>query len=153
GFHGARHDTADPDVVEEDQRLRPVDEEVVDAHRDQVDPDGVVTPGEERHPELGADTVGRRHEDGIAVSPGRPKEARDRADVAECLGAIGRARPRREPPDCLLAGADIDPSAPVAEAAPDGVTDLRAGPAHSSTPRNLPSPPEPRAGGWRGSNP
>ena len=42
-----RGHAGDPDVVQEHERLGAVDQEVVDAHRDQVDPDGVVLVREE----------------------------------------------------------------------------------------------------------
>src|SRR5262249_57459325 len=47
-----RVDATDRDVVEEVERLGAVDEDVVDPHRDQVDPHGVVAPGQESPPYL-----------------------------------------------------------------------------------------------------
>src|SRR5208282_3365219 len=48
---------AGPDVIEKKQRTRRVADDVVHAHRDAVDADGVVTPGLERDHQLGADAV------------------------------------------------------------------------------------------------
>ena len=70
GLDEPRHDPVDPDVIEEHEGLRPVDEEVVDPHGHQVDPDGVVPAGQERDPQLGPDAVRRRHEYGLAVRAG-----------------------------------------------------------------------------------
>ena len=49
---------ADRDVVEEEERLGAGDEDVVRAHRDEVDADGVVLAEQLRELELGADAVG-----------------------------------------------------------------------------------------------
>ena len=57
------------EVVEEEQRLGALDQDVVDAHRDEVDADRVVAVERERELELGADAVGAR----------RPAPARDSA--------------------------------------------------------------------------
>ena len=50
------------EVVEEEQRLGALDQDVVDAHRDQVDADGVVTVEREGELQLRADAVGAGHE-------------------------------------------------------------------------------------------
>ena len=54
-------------VVEEEQRLGTHDEHVVDAHRDEVDADGVELLGLGGHLDLAADAVGAGDEHGIAV--------------------------------------------------------------------------------------
>ena len=54
------------EVVEEEQRLGALADQVVDAHRHQVDADGVEPAGVDREPELGADAVGRGDEDRVA---------------------------------------------------------------------------------------
>ena len=120
GLDGARHHPVDPDVVEEDEGLGAVDEEVVDAHRDQVDADGVVAPGQEGNPELRADAVRRRQEHGVLVAARDAEEPREGADVAQDLRAVRRARPRRQAPDGLLAGIDVDAGGAVAEATAAG---------------------------------
>src|SRR6184192_935841 len=92
------------DVVEEIQGLGAVDEDVVHAHRDQVDPDGVVAVGEERDLELGADAIGGGDHDRLAVARRHAHEGGESADTREDLGARGRAREGRDAPDCVLAG-------------------------------------------------
>ena len=50
----------DRDVVEEEQRLGALADDVVDAHRDEVDADGVEAAGGLGDERLGADAVGGR---------------------------------------------------------------------------------------------
>src|SRR5207253_629495 len=45
-------------IIKKNQWFRAADDDVVDAHRDQVDPDRVVLSGEERELELGPHAVG-----------------------------------------------------------------------------------------------
>jgi hypothetical protein len=85
-----------------------VDEKVVDSHGHQVDPDGVVLARQEGDPQLGPDAVRRRDEHRLAIARGSPEEARERADVAQDLGAERRAGPRGEASDGPLAGIDVD---------------------------------------------
>ena len=64
-----RHVRLEPsgrEVVEEEQRLRALDEDVVDAVIDQVDANRAVDAGQERHAQLRADAVGARDEHRIA---------------------------------------------------------------------------------------
>ena len=79
---------AERDVVEEEQRHGPLDQDVVDAVGDEVVADGVVDAGEDRHLDLRADAVRRGHEHRLAV----PREvgAEHPAEGAD----LGRA-PRR----------------------------------------------------------
>ena len=99
---------ADADVVQEIQRLRAVDEQVVDAHGNEVDADRVVPVGEERDLQLGAHTVGGRHQHRLVVAARNAHERREGADAAEDLGAERRLRQRRDTPDRFVAGLDID---------------------------------------------
>ena len=59
-------EAAGREVVEEEERLRPLHEDVVDAVIDEIDADGVVDAAHERDPQLGADAVGARDEHRIA---------------------------------------------------------------------------------------
>ena len=86
-----------------------MDEEVVDAHRDQVDPDGVVAAREERHPQP-EPTPSVDATNGLAVTPGARKSPRRRRCPRD-LRPVGRAGPRR--PGRFLAGADVDPGGAV----------------------------------------
>ena len=63
---GADIEPAGREVVEEEQRLGALHDEVVDAHRDEVDADRLVPAGGDRDLELGADPVGGRDQDRIA---------------------------------------------------------------------------------------
>ena len=51
---------------EEEQRLRALADEIVHAHRDEVEPDGVEASGGRRHQRLRAHAVGGRHEHRLA---------------------------------------------------------------------------------------
>ena len=64
------------EVVEEEQRLGALHQDVVDAHRDQVDADGVVPVEREGELELGADAVGAGDQDRLAVALAAPRTAR-----------------------------------------------------------------------------
>ena len=55
-------------VVEKEQRLGALHHQVVDAHGDQVDADGVVAAGLDRDLDLGADAVIGGHQDRILES-------------------------------------------------------------------------------------
>src|SRR3546814_3745416 len=53
------------EVVEEQQRLRRLHDQIVDAHRDQVDADRVVSARGGGEAQLRADAVGRGDQDGV----------------------------------------------------------------------------------------
>jgi hypothetical protein len=101
-------ETPDRDVVEEVERLGARHQDVVDAHRDQVDPDGVVTAREARDLQLGPDAVGRRDQDGLAVFRRHAHQTGEAADPADHLGAVGRARERRDAAHRIVARVDVD---------------------------------------------
>ena len=56
-------------IVEKEQRPRPLHQDVVDAVIDEIHTDRVVDAGHERHLELGADAVGAGDEHGILRRP------------------------------------------------------------------------------------
>ena len=56
------------EVVEEEERLGALHDQVVDAHRDEVDADRVVLAGVDRDLELGADAVGGGDQDRVAIA-------------------------------------------------------------------------------------
>ena len=91
---GARHgvEAAGGEVVEEEQGLGALDDQVVDAHRHQVDPDRIQDAGIDGELELGADAVGGG--DQHRVLEPRRLEVEQRAEAAE-LGV--RAAPPRRP--------------------------------------------------------
>ena len=92
-----------------------MDEQIVHAHRDEVDADGLVTAGEEGDLELAADPVGGRDEDGLLVAARQPDEGGEASDAGEDLGAGGRAREGRDPANCVVAGLDVDAGLAVGE--------------------------------------
>ena len=55
------------EVIQEEQRLGTLNDQVVDVHRHAVDADGVVDAQLGRELDLGADAVGARHENRVAV--------------------------------------------------------------------------------------
>ena len=75
-------------VVEEEQRLGALHDDVVGAHRDQVDADRVVAAGLDRQAQLGADAVGAGDQHRLAVAVQRNLEQRaESAEAAEHFGA------------------------------------------------------------------
>ena len=98
-------DLAGGDVVEQEQRLGPHADQVVDAHGDQVDADGVVATGGAGHDQLGAHPVGRGHQDGLRVAGHVERELAPEAADAGHHGA--------QPLDGGVAGGDVDAGAGV----------------------------------------
>jgi len=95
-------------VVEEKQRHGPAHGDVVDAVVDEVLPDRLVPPGEERDLELRADAVHRRHEHGRLV--GREvglEERAERADAVEHAGGERLFDERLDAADGLFARVDV----------------------------------------------
>ena len=75
------------EVVEEEERLRALHEDVVDAVIDEVDADGAVDAAHERDAQLGADAVGARHEHRIAMAArAEAEEPAERAELRQHAG-------------------------------------------------------------------
>ena len=105
------------EVVEEEERLGPLADKIVDAHRDEVDADGVDDAGVDRDAKLGADTVGRGDEDRIAVARGLEVEERaEPAEPAHDARPQGAPRGGLDPLDQRVAGVDIDARVGIGEA-------------------------------------
>ena len=82
---------ADRDVVQEEQRLGAAGKDVVHAHGDKVDAHRAMLADKLGHLELGAHTIGARHEQRV-FHPLRRRDgeqAAEAADVAHDLGAVG----------------------------------------------------------------
>ncbi len=107
--------TRGADVVEEIEGLGAVDEDVVDAHGDEIDADRVVAVGEERDLELAADAVGGGDHDRLAVARGHAHEGSEAAHAREDLGTRAGAREGRDAADRVLAGVDVDAGRAVAQ--------------------------------------
>jgi hypothetical protein len=76
----------------------------------------VLAPGD-RQLELGADSVGRGDEDGIAITCGlRIEEGAEAAESSGRPAARGCARQRLDRLDQRIAGIDVDPGGFVGEA-------------------------------------
>ncbi len=82
------------EIVEEEQGLGALDDQIVDAHGDEVDADGIVAVEGDGDLELGADAVGGRDQDGIAIA-GR-LQVEQGAETAE--SRLGSASWRCWPP-------------------------------------------------------
>ena len=102
-------------VVEEEERLGPGAEAVVDRHRDQVDPHRGVPAGGEGQLQLGADAVGRGDQDRVAIAPRQepdlvvePEEPRESARPVEHPRRVRPAEQRGELAHRLLVGVEVD---------------------------------------------
>ena len=82
------HDLADGDVVLQEQRLGAAHDQVVDDHRDQVDARSVsclsIGLGDRQ---LGANAVGRRRQQRLAVAAAQREEPGESADARRALRA------------------------------------------------------------------
>ena len=97
------------EVIEKKQRRRALHEDVVDAVIDEIDANGVVPIGHERHLQLGADAVGARHQNRIAPSGGiEPEQPAERADLGQHAGRECRLRQPLDAAHRLVAGVDVD---------------------------------------------
>jgi hypothetical protein len=88
--------------------------EVVDAHGDEIDADGVVLARSDRDLELGADAVGGGDENRILVAG--CLEIEESAEAAEACRGAGAGRRPGERLDCFdqgIAGVDVDASSAV----------------------------------------
>ena len=84
-------------IIEEEQGFGALDDQVVGAHRDQVDSDPAVTAGLDRQLELGPDPVVRGDEQGVANSRGlQVEEAAEPAKLGVRAGPRGRSRHRAD---------------------------------------------------------
>src|SRR5690606_6355651 len=102
-LRNARLETAHPDVVEEEERPRALDEDVVHAVVDQIAPDRVVLAGEDCDFQLRPDAVRARDEHRPLVPRGDPEQPAERARLGEDARHVRRTdeladpvlRPRR----------------------------------------------------------
>ena len=95
-------------VVEKEQRLGALDQNVVDAHRDQVDPDGIVLVHRERELELGADAVGPGDEHRLAVALRQLHQCTESTDAGQNLRPQRALGERLDGIDQAVAGIDVD---------------------------------------------
>src|SRR5439155_476307 len=95
-------------VVEEEQRFSPASENVVDAHRHEIDAHRVVPLPLEGELELGADAVGSRHEHRVTVFLRDLAQRAETADAGEHLGPQRAPGERLDRLDQRVAGLDVD---------------------------------------------
>ena len=103
------NEPADREVVEEEERLRPLHEDVVDTHGDGVLPHRIVLVEHEGKAELRAHAVRTRDEHRLLVL-GRLQceEAAEAAEIAEDFGAVRRAHAVLDELDRFISRVDID---------------------------------------------
>ena len=127
-FRDSHVEPAGGKVVEEEHRLRAVGDDVVHAHRHEVDPDGVVPIPCDCEFDLRADTVGAGDQHGVPIAVERRLEQRAEAakpgDDAPARGVV------RDPANALheiVAAIDIDTGIAVTQrfAGRNGSLDLR----------------------------
>src|SRR5205807_475916 len=83
--------------------------EVVDAHGDEVDPDGVVAVGHLGHEDLGAHSIGGGDEQRVAaVAEVGPEQAAEAADLTDHLRPEGGAHVVADAAYGLVARFDVD---------------------------------------------
>ena len=117
GRAGGDLELAAGEIVEEEERLGPLHDQVVHAHRDEIDADAVMLVGGDRELQFRADPVGGRHQDGIAVSGRfRIEEGPEAAEGRRGAAAHGRARQGLDGLDQRIAGVDVDPGGFVGQA-------------------------------------
>ena len=95
-------------IVEEEQRSRTDGDDVVHAHRNEVDADGVVATELECELELGADSVGSRHEHRIFDVARDGAETREPPERAEDVLGASRLGKRLDSLNELVARFDVD---------------------------------------------
>ena len=111
--HGVRVEPPDRDVVEEEERRGARADDVVGAHRDEIDPDRVVAVERRRDGRLRPDPVGRADEDRVAQAGRQPDRSGEAAQPADDLGPAGGLDGRPHELDRPLAGTDVDPAPDV----------------------------------------
>jgi hypothetical protein len=112
-----RVELAGGEVVEKEQRLRALDDEVVDAHGDEIDADGIVDAGFDRDLQLGPHAVigGDQHRIGKARRL-QVEQAAKAADLAIRTRPPRRPHQRLDAVDHLVAGIDVNARLGVGEA-------------------------------------
>ena len=96
-------------IIEKEQRLGALDDQIVDAHRDEIDADRMVNVALDRELDLGADAVIRRNKDRIDET--RRLEIEKAAEAADLRVGARPPRCAHQRLDFLdhgIAGIDID---------------------------------------------
>ena len=112
----ARIELAGREIVEEKQRLRALNDDIVDAHGDEVDPDRLEYPALDSDLDLGADAVIGRNQDRV-LEPGglQIEQSAEPADLRIRARPPRRAHQRLDRIDHGIARVDVDASVGVGE--------------------------------------
>ena len=114
-----RHQLAGGVIVEEEQRLGALDDDVVHAHRHEIDADRVVAAGLDGDLDLGADAVIGRHQDRVGEAGGlQVEQPAEPADLGIRPGPAGGAHQRLDRLDHGVARIDIDARIRVGHSVP-----------------------------------
>ena len=105
---------ADHEVVEEEERHGAAGGDVVDAHRHEVDADGVEPADAAGDLDLGADAVGAGDEDGV-LEPRQAHGAAEPAEAAEDERVLRALQPLLHELDGAVARVDVDAGLLVGE--------------------------------------
>src|ERR1700730_878546 len=95
-------------VVQKEEGLRSLDDNIVHAHGDQVNSNGVVATGVDREPKFCADAVRARNEHGLLVACGDFHQGAEAADAREDFGALRAPNDWLDALDELIARIDVD---------------------------------------------
>ena len=101
-------------VVQEQQRPGAVGQDVVGAHRHQVDADGVAAAAALRQQQLAADAVGAAHQHRLREPGRQPVQAAEAAEAGQHAVVEGAPRQRADAPHQLRAGLEVDAGIAVA---------------------------------------
>ena len=102
-------------VIEEEQRFGALRQNVIDAHRDQIDADRVVTVELEGEFELGAHAIGTGNQYRLFVFGGQTAECTEAADPGHHFGPHGSLGKGLDVFDECVAGVDIDAGVTISE--------------------------------------
>ena len=97
------------EIVEKEERCRPLDHEIVDAHGDQVGAEPVQTVLFDRQHQLGADAVGRGDQHRIGeLAGGQIEQSAESAEIGRAAGPRGAPRQGLDCVDEVVARSDVD---------------------------------------------
>ncbi len=96
------------EVVEEEERLGALHQDVVDAHRDEIDADRVVPVEREGELQLRADAVGAGDQHRLPVALRKLDQRAEAADAGEHFGPHRPGGERLDALDERVAGVDVD---------------------------------------------
>ena len=97
------------EIVKEEQRLGSLHDDIIDAHRNEIDTDRIVAIQLPREDEFGADAVRTRHENRFAVAiPRQGEQAAESAKTGHDFGAASSLDQRLDAIDERITGIDID---------------------------------------------